>query len=110
MENCKSNTISHYNNDEDSKVINKKLDIFNDAKFGSKYVTRNGDIALYLCDCILVVSGIMTPMNYNHKGIAIGKDKGYDIIGKYNLWYKLRNFKLMGVKFKLRKFLNNLIK
>lgn len=75
---------------EKIKVINKELDIFRNAKFGSKYVTRNGDIALYLCDCILVISGTVTPLNYNQRGVAIGKDKGYDIIGEYNLWYKIR--------------------
>lgn len=64
--------------------------IFENAKFGSKYVTRDGLIALYLCDCILVLGGTVTPISYNHRGVAIGKDNGYDIIGKYNLWYKIR--------------------
>lgn len=90
MENCKSSITPIYG--ENSKVINRELDIFSDAKFGSKYVTRNGDIALYLCDCILVVAGTVTPISYNHRGIAIGKDKGYDIVGKYNLWYRIRTY------------------
>lgn len=90
MENCKSSTSYIYG--KNSKTINKELDIFSDAKFGSKYVTRNGDIALYLCDCILVIGGTVTPINYNHRGVAIGKDKGYDIVDKYNLWYKIKKF------------------
>lgn len=81
-----------YGYDKNSKVINKELDVFNDAKFGSKYVTRNGDIALYLCDCILVIQGTVTPLSYNQRGVAIGKDKGYDIVGKYNLWRKIKNY------------------
>lgn len=90
MENCKSSTSYIYG--KNSKTINKELDIFSDAKFGSKYVTRNGDIALYLCDCILVIGGTVTPINYNQRGVAIGKDKGYDIVDKYNLWYKIKKF------------------
>ena len=54
MKNCKTNKTYIYSNDENSKVINEDLNIFTDAKFGSKYITRNGDIALFLCDCILV--------------------------------------------------------
>lgn len=74
------------------KELNQELNVFSRAKFGSKYITRNGDIALYLCDCILVVSGTTRPMSYNYRGIAIGKDKGYDIVGEYNLWYKIRKY------------------
>lgn len=82
---------------EKSKVINKELDIFSDAKFGSQYVTRNGDIALFLCDCILVIQGTVTPISYNQRGVAIGKDKGYDIIGKYNLLYRIRKATLAAI-------------
>lgn len=91
MENCKSSTTPIYG--ENSKVMNMEFGIFSDAKFGSKYVTRNGDVALYLCDCILVLSGTVTPISYNQRGIAIGgKDKGYDIVGKYNLWYRIKKY------------------
>lgn len=68
----------------------EELDIFSDAKFGSQYITRNGDIALFLCDCILIIEGTVTPISYNHQGAAIGKDKGYDIVGKYSLWCKIK--------------------
>lgn len=90
MEICKSSTTPIYRNP--SKVVNKELDIFSDAKFGSKYVTRNGDIALFLCDCILIIQGTVTPLSYNPRGVAIEKDKGYDIIGKYSLWFKIKNY------------------
>lgn len=91
MKNCKTNTTFVYSNDENSKVMNEELNVFHKAKFGSKYVTRNGDIALFLCDLILIVSGTATPISYNQRGFAIGKDKGYDIVAKYNIWYKIRN-------------------
>lgn len=91
MENCKTNTTFVYSNDENSKVMNEELNVFHNAKFGSKYVTRNGDIALYLCECILIVSGTVTPISYNQLGIALGgRDKGYDIVAKYNIWYKIK--------------------
>lgn len=91
IENCKSSTTHIYG--ENSKVINRELelDIFSDAKFGDKYVTRNGDIALYLCDCILVVEGTATPIYYNQRGCYWG-GKDYDIIGKYNLWYRIKKY------------------
>lgn len=76
---------------ENSEVDWEELDIFADAKFGDKYVTRNGDIVLYLCDNFLFVPGEVTPIYYNQRGFAIGLPKGYDIVAKYTIWYKIRN-------------------